>query len=312
MGDFTGRRGRLDREPHRRPPGRRRLLRGPLQGRGRELGPPRHHVDLLPAAEGRHPVERLARARIRRVHRARTGPTARRSSTPPATRRCSSSPHAHGRDARLPTARVAQVVGSVRLDVMPGKPSHRRWTRPTSGSRSASPTCVAPGPRTACPSGQGSDYTGKLLAARPAADHRQGATGPAGTTNGTMVDTAARDAVQLHDDGGHGRRARHARSTPRSMRCCPGAVAEGSRAIWRTRRRDGPDAGPNGTGYGAGCPTTCGDGDEAVYMQAGNLRPVRRRTGHQLPGELFSSQVDREGRPQGRPLSLGGGRSSAR
>ena len=33
------------------------------------------------------------------------------------------------------------------------------------------------------------------------------------------------------------------------------------------------DAGPNGTGYGSGCPATCGDGDEAVFMRPGVIVP---------------------------------------
>ena len=33
------------------------------------------------------------------------------------------------------------------------------------------------------------------------------------------------------------------------------------------------DAGPNGTGYGAGCPQTCGDGDEAVFLRQGVFTP---------------------------------------
>ena len=33
------------------------------------------------------------------------------------------------------------------------------------------------------------------------------------------------------------------------------------------------DAGPNGTGYGAGCPPTCGDGDEAPFLRQGFFLP---------------------------------------
>ena len=32
-------------------------------------------------------------------------------------------------------------------------------------------------------------------------------------------------------------------------------------------------AGPNGTGYGAGCPRTCGDGDEQTFMRQGVFVP---------------------------------------
>ena len=48
-----------------------------------------------------------------------------------------------------------------------------------------------------------------------------------------------------------------------------GAVTAGQRANWELGNIEVLDAGPNGTGYGAGCPTTCGDGDENVFMRQG-------------------------------------------
>jgi hypothetical protein len=33
------------------------------------------------------------------------------------------------------------------------------------------------------------------------------------------------------------------------------------------------DAGPNGTGYGSGCPSACGDGDEQTFMRQGVFVP---------------------------------------
>jgi hypothetical protein len=53
----------------------------------------------------------------------------------------------------------------------------------------------------------------------------------------------------------------------------PGVVAEGSRAIWQLGQVEVRDAGPNGTGYGAGCPRTCGDGDEQTFMRQGVFVP---------------------------------------
>jgi hypothetical protein len=53
----------------------------------------------------------------------------------------------------------------------------------------------------------------------------------------------------------------------------PGAVLDGRRAVWEVRDIEVLDAGPNGTGYGAGCPPTCGDGDEAVFMRPGLFAP---------------------------------------
>jgi hypothetical protein len=53
----------------------------------------------------------------------------------------------------------------------------------------------------------------------------------------------------------------------------PGAVFELRRAIWDMGQIIVKDAGPNGTGYGAGCPPTCGDGDETVFLREGIFIP---------------------------------------
>jgi hypothetical protein len=53
----------------------------------------------------------------------------------------------------------------------------------------------------------------------------------------------------------------------------PGAVTAGQRAIWQLEKVEVLDPGPNGTGFGSGCPTTCGDGDETVFMRPGVFVP---------------------------------------
>jgi len=53
----------------------------------------------------------------------------------------------------------------------------------------------------------------------------------------------------------------------------PGSVVAGQRAIWELNKVSVLDPGPNGTGFGAGCPTTCGDGDETVFLRAGLFVP---------------------------------------
>jgi hypothetical protein len=53
----------------------------------------------------------------------------------------------------------------------------------------------------------------------------------------------------------------------------PGSVVELRRTIWDVGQVVVKDAGPNGTGYGAGCPPTCGDGDETVFMREGLFIP---------------------------------------
>jgi hypothetical protein len=53
----------------------------------------------------------------------------------------------------------------------------------------------------------------------------------------------------------------------------PNAVIESRRTIWAVGDIEIRDAGPNGTGYGAGCPPTCGDGDETTYLRPGIFVP---------------------------------------
>jgi hypothetical protein len=53
----------------------------------------------------------------------------------------------------------------------------------------------------------------------------------------------------------------------------PGALLDSKRAIWESGEVTVRDPGPNGSGYGAGCPTTCGDGDESVFMRQGIFVP---------------------------------------
>ena len=53
----------------------------------------------------------------------------------------------------------------------------------------------------------------------------------------------------------------------------PGAVLDTRRTIWDLGQARILDPGPNGTGFGAGCPATCGDGDETVFMRQGIFIP---------------------------------------
>jgi hypothetical protein len=53
----------------------------------------------------------------------------------------------------------------------------------------------------------------------------------------------------------------------------PGAVVAGQRAIWQIQKLEVVDPGPNGTGFDSGCPPTCGDGDETVFMRPGVFVP---------------------------------------
>jgi len=53
----------------------------------------------------------------------------------------------------------------------------------------------------------------------------------------------------------------------------PGMVIENRRTLWNIGQVEIRDAGPNGTGYGAGCPPACGDGDETTYLRQGIFVP---------------------------------------
>jgi hypothetical protein len=53
----------------------------------------------------------------------------------------------------------------------------------------------------------------------------------------------------------------------------PGMILEQRRTIIELLSVSVKDAGPNGTGYGAGCPPACGDGDEKAFLNQGVFLP---------------------------------------
>jgi hypothetical protein len=53
----------------------------------------------------------------------------------------------------------------------------------------------------------------------------------------------------------------------------PGAILNTQRAVWEISKSQVLDPGPNGTGFDSGCPPTCGDGDETVFMDQGVFVP---------------------------------------
>ena len=274
-GRLPGRRRRPGREPAPCPTRRgRRLLRGPLQGRRRQLGPPRHHVDLLPAAEGSYsaPDGSLVPA-YERVHRARTASTARRSTTPPATRPCSSSPHPDGRDARRQRRRIRDGRALCGSAVMPGIPA--------TTADEADVAVAVDGNRRALrrhehrlPVRPGLRLHRQAACASVDCGSRTRANGPGGDENGTVVDTLLEMPLTCVGTGGvDGRsdlRAEH------HARCAdPGSRArEGTARSGRLGQVTVRDAGPNGTGYGAGCPSSLRGRRRGDLPAAGNLRSV--------------------------------------
>jgi hypothetical protein len=124
---------------------------------------------------------------------------------------------------------------------------------------------------TACPSGAGSDYTGKLLA-RASVRITDRANGPDEDESATMVDTPLEMPVTCVGTAASTIGAHCALNTTVDA-LIPGAVRESKRSIWQLGQASVQDAGPNGTGFGAGCPSTCGDGDERTFLRQGIFVP---------------------------------------
>ena len=163
------------------------------------------------------------------------------------------------------------MVSSLKLDVMPGEPS-----TPSIDEADVAVSIVAndvrcAGTSTACPSGQGSDYTGKVLA-RTSVRMTDKANGPGEDENGTMVDTLLEMPVVCVGTAASTIGSTCALNTTLDA-LIPGLVREGDRSIWQLGQIVVRDAGPNGTGYGPGCPTSCGDGDEGTFLRQGVFVP---------------------------------------
>jgi hypothetical protein len=122
----------------------------------------------------------------------------------------------------------------------------------------------------ACPDGPGSDYTGNLLSKTivRATDRYNG--NPA-TESATTVDFPLQ--LPMPCTGTTGTEGSNCGITSSLNSLIPGATVVGNRTIYELGQVEVLDAGPNGTGYGAGCPTTCGDGDESVFMRQGIFIP---------------------------------------
>jgi hypothetical protein len=123
----------------------------------------------------------------------------------------------------------------------------------------------------ACPNGALSDYTGKVLV-KTGLRITDKYNGSPPVESATVQDFDLQIPVQCNATS----------STSEGGRCqvqttvnafYPGAVLDTKRANWELGQAKVLDAGPNGTGYGAGCPSTCGDGDETVFMRQGVFVP---------------------------------------
>jgi hypothetical protein len=124
---------------------------------------------------------------------------------------------------------------------------------------------------TACPGGSGSDFTGKLLLATSIrlTDKLNGSPAvESATVEDFPLEVPVACAATVATTTGS-----NCDLTTMMNALIPGAVKDAKRAIWALGAVEAHDPGPNGTGYGAGCPGTCGDGDESVYLRQGIFIP---------------------------------------
>lgn len=123
----------------------------------------------------------------------------------------------------------------------------------------------------ACPGGALSDFAGKVLvrATLRITDRLNGSP----LVEGATVQDLALDipvqcvATAVTTAGGA------CQATISMNALYPGSVVDQKRAMWQVEKLRILDPGPNGTGFGAGCPTSCGDGDETVFMRPGVFAP---------------------------------------
>jgi hypothetical protein len=166
---------------------------------------------------------------------------------------------------------AAQSVASVRLDVMQGNASTPANEADVGVTiRATDVRCRTT--NAACPGGQSSDYTGKLLATSKLriTDKRNG---PSQTEDATTADTDLKVPVACSATAGASIIGAECALSTTLNAVIPGAVIEGKRSIWQLPEFSLKDAGPNGTGYGSSCPPSCGDGDETTFLRQGIFIP---------------------------------------
>jgi dipeptidyl aminopeptidase/acylaminoacyl peptidase len=193
------------------------------------------------------------------------GPLETASCSPPAQNSSTltiGTPDANGSSARF--------RGSVRYKALPGDPSTQEDEADVSIQLSLTDVrCQAT--TAACPLGPGSDYVGKLLATQSSlriTDRDNGAGSYAGTTQDTSFPIPFDCVSTLETDTGSS-----CNLTTTADTVVAGFVKEGKRAIWQLGSISIRDAGADGTGYDSGCPPTCGDGDERLFLRQGLFVP---------------------------------------
>ena len=122
----------------------------------------------------------------------------------------------------------------------------------------------------ACPGGPGSDFVGRVLV-HMSVQVTDKFNGPASTESATVEQLPIEIPVDCAATAGSAGSRCDATTSLDSL--YPGSVLDAKRAIWQVGDVTVRDPGPNGTGYLAGCPETCGDGDESVFLRQGIFVP---------------------------------------
>jgi hypothetical protein len=122
----------------------------------------------------------------------------------------------------------------------------------------------------ACPGAPGSDFTGQVLV-RTSVQISDKLNGPAETESATVQEVPIEIPVQCVAIAGNEGGRCNVTTSLESL--YPGAILDAKRAIWEFGEVTVRDPGPNGTGYASGCPSTCGDGDESVFLRQGLFVP---------------------------------------
>ena len=125
----------------------------------------------------------------------------------------------------------------------------------------------------ACPGGPLSDFAGRLLLINPPLQitdkDGQPATAGQGAATGTTNFPVPFDCTPTASAS----IGSSCSISTTADALVPNVIKEGHRSVWESGPVHVRDPGPNGTGFGAGCPPACGDGDETLFLRQGIFVP---------------------------------------
>jgi Tol biopolymer transport system component len=168
----------------------------------------------------------------------------------------------------LTTSTQGRGQGSARLTSIPGNVGTPADEADVLVKVSATDVrCLAA--NAACPGGAGSDFAGNVLLRTTLrlTDRNSGFGGVSATVQDLDFDVPV--TCSATSDPLVGSTCSVDTSADAIL---PGMIVEAKRMTMSARLAL-RDPGPNGTGYGAGCPPTCGDGDETTYLEPGVFLP---------------------------------------